>query len=77
MKKNSGFYRSMNPIGWALIEHDFEKGNGNIIDPGSCIISMSWGVLEQFKSGVCKSIATYFINISVAINKKAPRNTQS
>ncbi|RLD58783.1 MAG: type II CRISPR RNA-guided endonuclease Cas9 [Bacteroidetes bacterium] len=40
-----------NSIGWALVEHDFEEKESEIIDAGSRIIPMSQDVLGKFDAG--------------------------
>jgi CRISPR-associated endonuclease Csn1 len=51
MKKILGLDLGTNSIGWALIERDFENGQGKIIDIGSRIIPMSQDILGAFDSG--------------------------
>lgn len=51
MKKVLGLDLGTNSIGWALVEQDFEKKTGRIIDLGTRIIPMSQDVLDKFGSG--------------------------
>lgn len=51
MKKILGLDLGTNSIGWALVEQDFEKKQGNIIGLGSRIIPMSQDILGKFDSG--------------------------
>jgi CRISPR-associated endonuclease Csn1 len=51
MKKVLGLDLGTNSIGWALIEQDFERKEGKIIDAGSRIIPMSQDILGKFDSG--------------------------
>lgn len=51
MKKILGLDLGTNSIGWALIEQDFEKKEGNILGMGSRIIPMSQDILGKFDSG--------------------------
>ena len=52
MKKILGLDLGTNSIGWALIKHDFEKKEGEIVGLGSRIIPMSQDILGKFDSGV-------------------------
>jgi CRISPR-associated endonuclease Csn1 len=51
MKKILGLDLGTNSIGWALIEHDFEKKQGEILGLGSRIIPMSQDILNKFDAG--------------------------
>ncbi len=51
-KKILGLDLGTNSIGWALIEHDFDKKEGTIKGLGSRIIPMSQDILGKFDSGV-------------------------
>ncbi|MCG2419523.1 CRISPR-associated protein Csn1 [Aequorivita sp. F47161] len=51
MKQILGLDLGTNSIGWALIEQDFDKKEGNIIDLGSRIIPMSQELMGKFDSG--------------------------
>jgi CRISPR-associated endonuclease Csn1 len=51
-KKILGLDLGTNSIGWALIDHDFEKKEGSIVGMGSRIIPMSQDILGKFGSGV-------------------------
>ncbi len=51
MKKILGLDLGTNSIGWALINHNFDSKDGNIIGLGSRIIPMSQDVLGKFDSG--------------------------
>jgi len=51
MKKILGLDLGTNSIGWSLIEHDFEKKQGEINDLGVRIIPMSADVLGKFDAG--------------------------
>ncbi|RZS94672.1 type II CRISPR RNA-guided endonuclease Cas9 [Cecembia calidifontis] len=51
MKKILGLDLGTNSIGWALIEHDFEKKQGKIVGMGSRIIPMGQDVLGEFDKG--------------------------
>jgi len=51
MKKILGLDLGTNSIGWALINHDFEKKEGEIIGLGSRIIPMSQDILDNFGKG--------------------------
>jgi len=51
MKKILGLDLGTNSIGWALVEQNFEKKQGKIIDAGSRIIPMSQDILGKFDSG--------------------------
>lgn len=51
MKKILGLDLGTNSIGWALIEQDFEKKEGQIDGLGSRIIPMSKDVMDKFGSG--------------------------
>ncbi|MDE0471640.1 MAG: type II CRISPR RNA-guided endonuclease Cas9 [Ekhidna sp.] len=51
MKKILGLDLGTNSIGWALIEHDFDKKEGKIEGLGSRIIPMSQDVLGNFDAG--------------------------
>ena len=50
MKKILGLDLGTNSIGWALINHNFDSKDGNIIGLGSRIIPMSQDVLGKFDS---------------------------
>ena len=52
MKRILGLDLGTNSIGWALVQHDFEKKEGKINGLGSRIIPMSQDVLGKFDSGV-------------------------
>jgi CRISPR-associated endonuclease Csn1 len=53
MKKNVlGLDLGTNSIGWALIEKDDDKADGNIIAAGSRILPMSQDILGKFDSGI-------------------------
>lgn len=52
MKKILGLDLGTNSIGWALVQHDFEKKEGKINGLGSRIIPMSQDLLGKFDSGV-------------------------
>lgn len=52
MKRILGLDLGTNSIGWALIEQNFEKKEGNIKGLGSRIIPMSKDVLGKFDAGV-------------------------
>jgi CRISPR-associated endonuclease Csn1 len=51
MKKILGLDLGTNSIGWALVENDFEKKAGKIVDLGSRIIPMSQDILGKFDAG--------------------------
>jgi len=51
MKKILGLDLGTNSIGWALINQDVEKNQGNIINIGSRIIPMSQEILGEFDKG--------------------------
>jgi CRISPR-associated endonuclease Csn1 len=51
MKKILGLDLGTNSIGWALVEQDFEKKEGEIIDVGSRIIPMDQRQLTDFEKG--------------------------
>src|SRR5690606_18914590 len=51
MKKILGLDLGTNSIGWALVEHDFEKKSGNILGMGCRIIPMSQDILGEFGKG--------------------------
>jgi len=51
-KQILGLDLGTNSIGWALIEKEDHKANGNIIAAGSRIIPMSQDILGKFDSGV-------------------------
>ena len=51
MKKILGLDLGTNSIGWAVIENDFNRKAGKIINSGSRIIPMSQDVLGKFDSG--------------------------
>ncbi|GMQ27857.1 type II CRISPR RNA-guided endonuclease Cas9 [Algoriphagus confluentis] len=51
MKKILGLDLGTNSIGWALIEQDFEKKQGEILGMGSRIIPMGQDVLGEFDKG--------------------------
>lgn len=51
MKKILGLDLGTNSIGWALINSDFDKKEGNILGMGSRIIPMSQDILGKFESG--------------------------
>lgn len=51
MKKILGLDLGTNSIGWALVEHDFEKKEGEILGIGSRIIPMSQDILGEFEKG--------------------------
>ena len=55
MKKILGLDLGTNSIGWALVEQDFEKKEGKIIDIGSRIIPMSLDVLGKFDNGITET----------------------
>src|SRR5690554_1397772 len=55
MKRILGLDLGTNSIGWALINNDFNKKEGNIEGLGSRIIPMSQDVLGKFDSGVTVS----------------------
>ncbi len=50
-KRILGLDLGTNSIGWALVEQDFEKKEGEIIDAGSRIVPMSQDILGKFDSG--------------------------
>ena len=52
MKKILGLDLGTNSIGWALVNQDFEKKEGEILGIGSRIIPMSQDILGKFDSGV-------------------------
>lgn len=52
MKKIIGLDLGTNSIGWALIQHDFDKKEGSIDGLGSRIIPMSQNMLTDFDKGV-------------------------
>lgn len=51
MKNILGLDLGTNSIGWALVQHDFEKKHGNILGIGSRIIPMSQDILGEFGKG--------------------------
>lgn len=51
MKKILGLDLGTNSIGWALVEQDFEKKEGEILGMGSRIIPMTQDVLDTFSGG--------------------------
>ncbi|MGO2357082.1 MAG: type II CRISPR RNA-guided endonuclease Cas9 [Mesonia sp.] len=51
MKNILGLDLGTNSIGWALIESNFDKKEGNILGIGSRIIPMSQDILGKFESG--------------------------
>ena len=51
MKKILGLDLGTNSIGWALVQQDFEKKEGNILGMGSRIIPMAQDVLDTFSGG--------------------------
>ena len=51
MKRILGLDLGTNSIGWALIQQDFDKKQGNIIGLGSRIIPMTQDVLDNFGAG--------------------------
>ena len=51
MKRILGLDLGTNSIGWALVEHNFDRKKGNILGMGSRIIPMSQDVLGKFDSG--------------------------
>ncbi len=51
MKKILGLDLGTNSIGWALINQDFDKKEGEILGMGSRIIPMSQDVLDTFSGG--------------------------
>lgn len=51
MKKILGLDLGTNSIGWALVESNFEKKEGQIVGLGSRIIPMSQDVMDKFGSG--------------------------
>ena len=51
MKTILGLDLGTNSIGWALIRHNFENKEGEILGMGSRIIPMSQDVLGKFDSG--------------------------
>lgn len=51
MKKILGLDLGTNSIGWALVQHDFEKKKGEILGTGSRIIPMSQDILGEFGKG--------------------------
>ncbi|WP_461637755.1 type II CRISPR RNA-guided endonuclease Cas9 [Labilibaculum euxinus] len=51
MKKILGLDLGTNSIGWAIIENDFEKKEGQILGMGSRIIPMAQDVMDKFGSG--------------------------
>ena len=51
MKTILGLDLGTNSIGWALIKHDFEKKEGEILGMGSRIIPMSQDILGKFDTG--------------------------
>lgn len=51
MKKILGLDLGTNSIGWALVQQDFEKKQGEILGIGSRIIPMSQDVLGEFGKG--------------------------
>lgn len=50
-KKILGLDLGTNSIGWALVNHDFEKKEGEILGMGSRIIPMSQDILGEFGKG--------------------------
>lgn len=57
MKKILGLDLGTNSIGWALINHDFETKNGEILGMGSRILPMGQDVISDFNKGVLQSEA--------------------
>jgi CRISPR-associated endonuclease Csn1 len=51
MKKILGLDLGTNSIGWALVNEDFEKRQGEILGMGSRIIPMDQGILDTFSGG--------------------------
>lgn len=51
MKTILGLDLGTNSIGWALVQHDFDKKSGNILGMGSRIIPMSQEILGDFGKG--------------------------
>lgn len=51
MRRILGLDLGTNSIGWALIQHDFEKKQGEILGTGSRIIPMTQDVLDNFGAG--------------------------
>ncbi len=51
MKKILGLDLGTNSIGWAVVEHDFDKKEGNIKGVGSRIIPMDQRLLSNFDAG--------------------------
>lgn len=51
MKRILGLDLGTNSIGWALIQHNFEKKEGEILGMGSRILPMSQDILGKFDSG--------------------------
>ena len=51
MKRILGLDLGTNSIGWALVEHDFEKKEGEIKGLGSRIIPMDAATLSEFEKG--------------------------
>jgi len=51
MKKILGLDLGTNSIGWAVIEHDFENKEGNILGLGSRIIPMTQDIINDFGKG--------------------------
>lgn len=51
MKTILGLDLGTNSIGWALVKHNFEKREGEILGMGSRIIPMSQDILGKFDSG--------------------------
>lgn len=51
MKTILGLDLGTNSIGWALIQHDFENKEGEILGMGSRILPMSQDILGKFDSG--------------------------
>jgi CRISPR-associated endonuclease Csn1 len=50
--KKLGLDIGTNSIGWALVETDFDKKEGKILDAGCRIIPMGQDVLGKFDAGV-------------------------
>jgi len=55
MKRILGLDLGTNSIGWAVVKHDIDLAQGEIIATGSRIIPMSQKVLSKFGSGVTES----------------------
>lgn len=57
MKKILGLDIGTNSVGWCLIEHDFKRKSGSIIDMGSRIIPMPMSTIGDFNKGQLESAA--------------------